>query len=154
MQEPSEEQTSILGEYLESIETENALDLRRQAEGIEALWELSDRISAFDTRTAWVLQKKCYWKHGSRGRCTDCSGWKRAPGAGTIEAFCEFRRAAASYGRIHYQIYDQAAKEGRTGALTASGDNESLCEVGDSLGGVLWNRRTWQEAMIRKDVTT
>lgn len=29
---------SILGEYLERIETENALDLRRQAEGIEALW--------------------------------------------------------------------------------------------------------------------
>lgn len=29
---------SIPGEYLERIETENALDLRRQAEGIEALW--------------------------------------------------------------------------------------------------------------------
>lgn len=50
------------------------------------------------------------------------------PVLGTIEAFCEFRRAAASYGRIHYQIYDQAAKEGRTGALTASGTMK-VCET-------------------------
>lgn len=52
------------------------------------------------------------------------------PMLGTIEAFCKFRRAAASYGRIHYQIYEQAAKEGRTGALTASGTMKACEKLG------------------------
>lgn len=52
------------------------------------------------------------------------------PVLGTIEAFCKFRREAASYGRIHYQMYDQAVEEGRTGALTASGTMKVCEELG------------------------
>lgn len=46
---------------------------------------------------------------------------------GNVDKFCEFRERAADYGRVNYFNYDQAIREGRSGALTASGTMR-VCE--------------------------
>lgn len=52
---------------------------------------------------------------------------------GGIEAFCEFRRRAAGYGRVNRQNYDSFKAHKKSGALTASGTMRACEELGLSL---------------------
>lgn len=47
---------------------------------------------------------------------------------GNVDEFCEFRERAADYGRVNYFNYDQAVREEKSGALTASGTMR-VCEA-------------------------
>ena len=48
--------------------------------------------------------------------------WKGKCVAGSVEEFCQVRRQGVLRSRICYQMYDQARREGLTGALTAWND--------------------------------
>lgn len=59
--------------------------------------------------------------------------WKGKCVAGSVEEFCQVRRQGVLRSRICYQMYDQARREGLTGALTASGTMRACEELGISL---------------------